>query len=48
MCLGGGVQADAHRGRVTWCGGWRKEGVSRYVGILIGGIGWTYGGPQIG
>ena len=27
---------------------WRVEGVSPYVGIRMGGIGWNYGGPLIG
>ena len=25
---------------VAWCGMWRVEGTSPYVGIRIGGIGW--------
>lgn len=28
--------------RVVWCVMWRVEGVSPYVGIPIGGIGWIY------
>ena len=34
--------------RGAWCGVSRVEGVSPYVGIRIGGIGWNYGGPMIG
>ena len=26
---------------------WRVEGISPYVGILMGGIEWNYGGPLI-
>ena len=32
----------------AWCGMWRVEGVSPYVGIRTGGIGWNYGGSLIG
>ena len=53
MYLGEGVQADTcvarvARGVVSWCGVWKVEGVSPYVGVGIGGIGWNYGGPLIG
>ena len=34
--------------RVVWYGMWRVEGVSPYVGIRIGGIGWNYGGSLMG
>ena len=34
--------------RVVWYGMWRVEGVSLYVAIRVGGIGWNYGGPLIG
>ena len=34
--------------RVVWCGMWRGEGVSPYVDIRIGGVGWNYGGPLMG
>ena len=30
------------------CEVWRVGGVSPYVGIRIGGIGWNYGGSLIG
>ena len=33
---------------VAWCGMWGMDGVSLYVGIHIGGIGWKYGGSLIG
>ena len=33
---------------VAWCGVWRVEGVSHYVGIRVGDIGWDYGGSLIG
>ena len=37
-------QADnACYARVVWCGMWRVEGVSPYVDIRIGGVGWNYG-----
>ena len=32
-------QADRCVAGVTWCGMWRVEGVSPYVGIRMGGIG---------
>ena len=37
-------QADTFVARVAWCGVWRVEGVSPYVGIRMGSIGWNYGG----
>ena len=48
MYLGGGVQADTCVARVAWCGLWRVEGVSAYVGVRMQGIGWNYGGPLMG
>ena len=33
-------QADTCVAGVAWCGMWTVEGVSPYVGIRIGGIGW--------
>ena len=30
---------------MAWCGVWKVEGVSPYVGIRLGGIGCNYGGP---
>ena len=42
-------QADnACVARVVWCGIWRVEGVSLYVGIRIGRIGWKHGGSLMG
>ena len=41
-------QADTCVAGVEWCGMWRVEGVSPYVGIRIGGIGWGYGVSLIG
>ena len=41
-------QADTCVAGVAWCGMWRVEGTSPYVGIRIGGIGWNYGGSLIG
>ena len=40
--------ADMCVARVAWCGVWRVQGVSPYVGICIESIGWDYGGPLIG
>ena len=34
-------QADTCVAVLAWCGMWRVEGVSPYVGIRIGGIGWN-------
>ena len=34
-------QADSCVAGVAWCGMWRSEGVSPYVGIRIGGIWWV-------
>ena len=42
------MQADKYVARVAWCGVWREEGVSPYVGVRIGGIGSNYEGPLIG
>ena len=33
--------------RIAWCGVW-GVGVSPYVGVRMGPIGWNYGGPLIG
>ena len=41
-------QADTCVAGVAWCGMWRAEGVSPYVGIRIGGIGRNYEGSLIG
>ena len=41
-------QADTCVAGVAWCWMWRVEGVSPYVGIRIGGIGWNYGESLIG
>ena len=41
-------QAETCVARMTWCGAWRVEGVSPYVGIRMGSIGWNDGGPLIG
>ena len=41
-------QAGTCVARVAWCGVWRVERVSPYVGIRIGGEGWNYGGPLTG
>ena len=41
-------QADTCVPCVAWCGVPRVEGISPYVGIRIGDIGWNYGGPLIG
>ena len=38
-------QVDTCVAGVAWYGMWRVEGVSPYVGIRMGGIGWKYGGP---
>ena len=35
-------QADTCVAGVAWCGMWRVQGVSPYVGIRIGGIGWNH------
>ena len=40
-------QADMCVAGVALYGMWRVEGVSPYVGIHTGGIGWKYGGPLI-
>ena len=42
------MQGDTCVAGVALCGMWRVEGVSRYVGIRLGGIGWNYGGSLIG
>ena len=36
-------QADTCVAHVAWSDMWRVEGVSPYVGIRIGGIGWSCG-----
>ena len=41
-------QVDTCVAGVAWYGMWRVEGVSPYVGIRSGGIGWNYGGSLIG
>ena len=41
-------QVDTCVAGVAWCGMWRVEGASPYVGIRTGGIGWKYGGSLLG
>ena len=41
-------QADTCVAGVAWCGMRRVGGVSPYVGIRMGDIGWNYGGSLIG
>ena len=40
-------QADTCVAGVALCAMWSVEGVSPYVGIRMGGIGWNYGGHLI-
>ena len=48
LCAAAAKQADKCVAGVAWCGMWRVEGVSPYVDVRIGGIGYKYGGSLIG
>ena len=47
LCAAAAKQADTCVAGVALYGMWRVEGISPYVCIHIGGIGWKYGGPLV-